>query len=54
MAGHLGDESVTTRNLVLVSVDKEKNLMLIKGTVPGANGGVVFIRQAKTIINNTK
>ena len=54
MAGHLGDESVTSRNHVLVSVDKEKNLLLIKGPVPGANGGLLFIRQSKTIINNTK
>jgi large subunit ribosomal protein L3 len=54
MAGHLGDESVTQRNLALVGVDKEKNLLLIKGTVPGANGGVVFVRQAKTIIDNVK
>ncbi len=48
MAGHLGDETVTARNLALVAVDKEKNLLLIKGPVPGANGGVVFVRQAKT------
>lgn len=47
MAGHLGDEKVTARNLMLVSVDKEKNLLLIKGTVPGANGGLVFVRSAK-------
>jgi large subunit ribosomal protein L3 len=54
MAGHMGDERVTTRNLAVVSVDKEKHLILIRGTVPGANGGLVFVRQAKTIINNTK
>ncbi|HVS69870.1 MAG TPA: 50S ribosomal protein L3 [Phycisphaerae bacterium] len=54
MAGHLGSEQVTTRNLLLVGVDKEKHLLLIKGTVPGANGEVVFVRQAKTISNNTK
>ena len=54
MAGHMGDESVTTRNHLLVSVDKEKNLLLIKGPLPGANGGLLFIRQSKTIINNTK
>jgi large subunit ribosomal protein L3 len=54
MAGHLGDERVTARNLALVSVDKEKHLLLIKGTVPGANGGLVFVRQSKTIINNIK
>jgi large subunit ribosomal protein L3 len=54
MAGHLGDESVTSRNHYLVGVDKEKNLLLIKGPVPGANGGLLFVRQSKTIINNTK
>jgi large subunit ribosomal protein L3 len=54
MAGHLGDERCTTRNLLLVGVDKEKHLLLIKGTLPGANGELVFVRQAKTIINNTK
>jgi large subunit ribosomal protein L3 len=48
MAGHLGDERVTARNLALVGIDKEKHLLLIKGTVPGANGGLVFVRQAKT------
>ena len=50
MAGHLGVEQVTTRNLALVGVEKEKHLLLIRGTVPGANGGVVFVRQAKTIM----
>ncbi len=48
MAAHMGDERVTARNLALVGIDKEKNLLLIKGTVPGANGGLVFVRQAKT------
>jgi len=54
MAGHMGDENITARCLQLVSVDKEKNLLLIKGTVPGANGGVVFVRQAKTVVDNVK
>ena len=54
MAGHLGDEQVTAKNLAVVGVDKEKHLLLIKGTVPGANGGVVFVRQAKTVMNNVK
>ncbi|HTV47607.1 MAG TPA: 50S ribosomal protein L3 [Phycisphaerae bacterium] len=49
MASHMGMERVTTRNLALVAVDKQKNLLLIRGTVPGANGGLVFVRQAKTI-----
>jgi len=54
MAGHMGDEKITARCLQLVSVDKEKNLLLIKGTVPGANGGLVFVRQAKTVVDNVK
>ncbi len=49
MAGHLGDERVTARNLRLVGVDKGKHLLLIKGTVPGANGGLLFVRSSKTI-----
>jgi large subunit ribosomal protein L3 len=54
MAGHLGDERVTAKNLAVVGVDKEKNLLLVKGTVPGANGGLVFVRQAKTARYNIK
>ncbi len=54
MAGHRGDESVTPRNHLLVSVDNEKNLLWIQGPLPLANGGLLFIRQSKTIINNTK
>jgi len=46
MAGHMGDERVTTQNLEVVKVDAERNLMLIKGAVPGANGGQVTIRPA--------
>ena len=44
MAGHMGDERVTTQNLVVVRVDAERNILLIKGTVPGANGGQVTVR----------
>jgi large subunit ribosomal protein L3 len=46
MAGHMGDERVTTQNLEVVSVDTERNLLLIKGAVPGAKGGQVAIRPA--------
>jgi len=46
MAGHMGQERVTTQNLKVVRVDAEKNLILIKGAVPGANGGLVTIRKA--------
>jgi large subunit ribosomal protein L3 len=44
MAGHMGDERVTTQNLEVVRVDAERNLLLIKGSVPGANGGQVTVR----------
>ena len=44
MAGHMGDERVTTQNLEVVRVDTERNLLLIKGAVPGAAGGAVMVR----------
>jgi large subunit ribosomal protein L3 len=44
MAGHMGDERVTTQNLEVVRVDAERNILLIKGTVPGAAGGQVTVR----------
>jgi large subunit ribosomal protein L3 len=44
MAGHMGDERVTTLNLQVVRVDAERNLLLIRGAVPGAKGGHVFVR----------
>jgi large subunit ribosomal protein L3 len=46
MAGHMGTDRCTTHNLKLVSVDRENNLLLIEGAVPGANGGFVVIRQS--------
>jgi len=46
MAGHMGDERVTTQNLQVVQIDTERNLLLIKGAVPGANGGQVSVRPA--------
>jgi large subunit ribosomal protein L3 len=46
MAGHMGQERVTTQNLKIVRIDAEKNLVLIKGAVPGSNGGLVLIRKA--------
>jgi large subunit ribosomal protein L3 len=46
MAGHMGDERVTVQNLRVVEVDTERNLVLIAGAVPGANGGLVTIRQS--------
>jgi large subunit ribosomal protein L3 len=46
MAGHMGDERVTTQNLDVVRIDVERNLLLIKGAVPGAKNGDVFIKPA--------
>jgi large subunit ribosomal protein L3 len=46
MAGHMGDERVTVKNLKLVRVDAEQNLMLIKGAVPGGKNALVSIRMA--------
>ena len=46
MAGHMGDERCTTQNLEVVSVDMERNILLIKGAVPGAAGGQVTVRPA--------
>lgn len=46
MAGHWGDENVSVQNLEVVEVRAEENLLLIKGSVPGAQRGVVVIRRA--------
>ncbi len=46
MAGQYGNEQVTILNLDVVKVDTEKNLIAVKGAVPGAKGGIVFIRNA--------
>ncbi|EGR1264670.1 50S ribosomal protein L3 [Vibrio cholerae] len=46
MAGHMGAERVTTQNLEIVRVDAERNLLLIKGAVPGAIGGNVIVKPA--------
>lgn len=48
MAGHMGHERCTIRNQRLVSIDKDRNLLLIKGAVPGPKGGYVLVCQAKT------
>ena len=48
MAGHMGHARRTAKNQRLVGIDKEKDLLLIGGSVPGPNGGYVVVRQAKT------
>ncbi|HLA41051.1 MAG: 50S ribosomal protein L3 [Gammaproteobacteria bacterium RIFCSPLOWO2_02_FULL_61_13] len=47
MPGHMGNVSRTTQSLELVKVDAERNLLLIKGAVPGPKGGMVIVRPAK-------
>lgn len=47
MAGHLGAEKVTVKNLTVVKVDAENNLIAIKGAIPGSNGGYVVIKDIK-------
>ena len=46
MSGHMGAENVTTQGLEVVRIDVERNLLLIKGAVPGAPGGDVIVRPA--------
>jgi len=46
MPGHMGNKRVTTQNLKVVQVRPEENLILVKGSVPGANGSIVTIKQA--------
>ena len=47
MAGHMGHGQVTVRNLEVIDVDTEDNVMAVKGAVPGPNGGYVVVRRAK-------
>jgi large subunit ribosomal protein L3 len=45
MAGHLGDARVTVKNLRILSVDPERNLVALRGAIPGPKGGLVMIRK---------
>jgi large subunit ribosomal protein L3 len=47
MAGHMGQERVTAQNLEVVVVDASRNLLAVRGSVPGANGGIVVIKPAR-------
>jgi large subunit ribosomal protein L3 len=46
MAGHLGHRRVTTLNLVVIKADADRNLLLLRGAVPGPKGGLVLVRSA--------
>ena len=47
MSGHMGNARVTTRNLRILGVDKDENLLVVEGSVPGPNGGYLVIMKAK-------
>jgi large subunit ribosomal protein L3 len=47
MAGHMGHARVTVRNLEVIDVDTEDNVLVVKGAVPGPNGGYVVVRRAR-------
>ena len=46
MAGHMGDERVTTKKVRVVKADTDRNLLLVAGSLPGARGGLVLVRKA--------
>ncbi|MCS7072780.1 MAG: 50S ribosomal protein L3, partial [Anaerolinea sp.] len=47
MAGRMGNDRVTAQNLEVVVVDPERNVIAVRGSVPGANGGIVVIKPAR-------
>jgi large subunit ribosomal protein L3 len=47
MSGHMGNARITTRNLRILGVDKDDNLLVVEGSVPGPNGGYLIINKAK-------
>jgi large subunit ribosomal protein L3 len=47
MAGHMGNRRVSARNLEVIQADPERNLLLVKGAVPGANGGLLVIEKVR-------
>ncbi len=47
MSGHMGDDRVTTENLEVVVVDAERNLIAVRGSIPGAKGGIVMLKPAR-------
>jgi len=46
MAGHMGDDTVTIKKVRVVRTDPERNLLLVKGTLPGARGSLILVRKA--------
>ena len=54
MAGHMGHVRVTTLNLRVIKADPERNLLLIKGAIPGPRGGLVMVRTAIRVLRRTQ
>ena len=55
LPGHMGDERVTTQNLEVVNVDPTKNLIAVRGSVPGAPGGLIVVKKSvKVVIRGSK
>ncbi|OGD16796.1 MAG: 50S ribosomal protein L3 [Candidatus Aminicenantes bacterium RBG_16_63_14] len=54
MGGHMGDDRVTVRKLKVVATDKDNNLLLVKGAVPGAKGGYVLIKKGTFVSPRAK
>jgi large subunit ribosomal protein L3 len=54
MGGHMGHDRVTVRGLQVVATDKDKNLLVVKGAVPGAKGGYVLIRKGSFAAERAK
>jgi large subunit ribosomal protein L3 len=46
MAGHMGDEKITVKKARVVRTDPDRNLLLVKGNVPGARGGLILVKKA--------
>ena len=46
MSGHMGDETVTIKKVRVVRTDPDRNLLLVKGTLPGARGGLIIVKKA--------
>ena len=47
MAGHMGDDRVTTKKLHVVKADSDRNLLLVKGSLPGARGSLILVKKAQ-------
>ena len=46
MPGHMGNKQVTTQSLKVVSIRPDENIMIVKGSIPGANGSIISIKKA--------